>query len=43
MAFIYVTIILDTLGFGITIPVLPRLIVNFAGDTAAARKSSDSS
>lgn len=34
MAFIYVTIILDTLGFGITIPVLPRLIVNFAGDTA---------
>src|SRR6266545_3482610 len=35
MAFIYVTIILDTLGFGITIPVLPRLIVSFAGDTAA--------
>lgn len=34
MAFIYVTIILDTLGFGITIPVLPRLIVSFAGDTA---------
>ena len=34
MAFIYVTIILDTLGFGITIPVLPRLIVDFAGDTA---------
>jgi len=35
MVFIYVTIILDTLGFGITIPVLPRLIVSFAGDTAA--------
>src|SRR2546427_9721413 len=34
MAFIYVTIVLDTLGFGITIPVLPRLIVSFAGDTA---------
>lgn len=34
MTFIYVTIILDTLGFGITIPVLPRLIVDFAGDTA---------
>lgn len=34
MAFIYVTIVLDTLGFGITIPVLPRLIVDFAGDTA---------
>ncbi len=29
MAFIYVTIVLDTLGFGITIPVLPRLIVSF--------------
>src|SRR2546425_3644368 len=34
LAFIYVTIVLDTLGFGITIPVLPRLIVSFAGDTA---------
>ncbi len=35
MAFIYVTIILDTLGFGITIPVLPRLIVSLSGgDTA---------
>jgi len=35
MAFIYVTIVLDTLGFGITIPVLPRLIVSFAPNTAA--------
>src|SRR6266571_1966429 len=35
MAFIYVTIILDTLGFGITIPVLPRLIVSLSPDTAS--------
>src|SRR5712691_11287296 len=32
MAFIYVTIILDTLALGITIPVLPHLITNFVGD-----------
>lgn len=36
LAFIYVTIVLDTLGFGITIPVLPHLIENFTGDTASA-------
>src|SRR5437867_13179905 len=35
MAFIYVTIILDTLALGITIPVLPHLITNFVGDKAA--------
>src|SRR5947199_365872 len=34
LALIYVSIVLATLGFGITIPVLPRLIVSFAGDTA---------
>src|SRR2546428_12732707 len=34
MAFIYVTIILDTLALGITIPVLPHLITNFVGDQA---------
>ena len=34
MAFIYVTIVLDTLGFGITIPVLPPLIVSFLPNTA---------
>ena len=34
MAFIYVTIILDTLALGITIPVLPHLITNFVGDKA---------
>jgi len=34
MAFIFVTIILDTLGFGIIIPVLPPLVVEFTGDPA---------
>src|SRR2546422_10726569 len=34
MAFIYVTIVLDTLALGITIPVLPHLIANFVGDRA---------
>src|SRR6266550_1829771 len=34
MAFIYVTIILDTLALGITIPVLPHLITTFVGDQA---------
>ena len=31
MAFIYVTILLDTLGFGIIIPVLAPLVVGFTG------------
>jgi len=34
MTFIFVTIILDTLGFGITIPVLPTLIRSFSPDPA---------
>jgi MFS transporter, DHA1 family, tetracycline resistance protein len=34
MAFIFVTIILDTLALGITIPVLPPLIKSFVGDSA---------
>ncbi len=34
MAFIYVTILLDVLAFGMIIPVLPRLVVGFAGNTA---------
>src|SRR6266581_757047 len=34
MTFIFVTIILDTLGFGITIPVLPTLIRGFSADPA---------
>src|SRR6267378_8056097 len=36
MAFIFVTIILDTLALGITIPVLPPLIKSFVGDSAQA-------
>ena len=34
MVFIYVTIILDTLALGITIPVLPHLIESFVGGKA---------
>src|SRR2546430_7373426 len=34
MTFIFVTIILDTLGFGMTIPVLPTLIRSFSADPA---------
>jgi DHA1 family tetracycline resistance protein-like MFS transporter len=36
LAFIFVTIVLDTLGFGITIPTLPLLIEGFTGGNAAA-------
>ncbi len=35
LAFIYITIVLDVLAFGIIIPVLPRLVVGFVGNTAA--------
>ena len=34
IAFIYATVFLDVLGFGIIIPVLPGLVVGFVGDTA---------
>jgi len=34
IAFIYATVFLDVLGFGIIIPVLPGLVVDFVGDTA---------
>ncbi len=35
LAFIFATVLFDTLGFGIIIPVLPGLVVSFAGgDTA---------
>ncbi len=33
MAFIYVTVTLDVLALGITIPVFPRLVVGFTGNT----------
>ena len=37
LAFIFVTVALDMLAFGVVIPVLPRLILEFrAGDTASA-------
>lgn len=35
LAFIFATVLFDTMGFGIIIPVLPGLVVSFAGgDTA---------
>lgn len=34
LAFIYATVLLDAMGFGIIIPVLPGLVVGFVGDTA---------
>ncbi len=34
MAFIYVTILLDVLAFGMIIPILPPLVVGFTGDPA---------
>lgn len=36
MAFIYVTILLDVLGFGLLIPILPNLVLEFMGDEAQA-------
>ena len=39
LAFIFVTVLIDILAFGLIIPVLPHLILNFVGgdDAAAAR------
>ncbi|MDI3260271.1 MAG: TCR/Tet family MFS transporter [Sinobacteraceae bacterium] len=37
VAFIFVTVVIDVLGFGVIIPVLPKLVVQFMhGDTARA-------
>ena len=33
LAFIFATVLFDTLGFGIIIPVLPGLVVSFAEET----------
>ena len=39
VAFIFVTILLDTLALGIIIPILPKLIESFvANDTASAAR-----
>jgi hypothetical protein len=40
VAFIFVTVLLDTLALGVIIPILPKLIENFVNnDTAAAARS----
>jgi DHA1 family tetracycline resistance protein-like MFS transporter len=39
LAFIFVTVVLDVLGFGVIVPVFPKLIETFkGGDTAAAAR-----
>jgi len=35
LAFIFVTVLIDMLAFGMIIPVLPLLVQNFAGGNAA--------
>jgi hypothetical protein len=34
-AFIFVTVLLDSIGFGIIMPVVPHLIMDISGDTLA--------
>ena len=36
LAFIFITIVLDVLALGIIIPVLPKLVIDFVGDTVRA-------
>jgi MFS transporter, DHA1 family, tetracycline resistance protein len=40
VAFIFVTILLDTLALGIIIPILPKLIESFVDDDPPARRAS---
>src|ERR1035438_7784187 len=40
LGFIFITLVLLVLGFGIIIPILPRLIVQFRGGSFAAGSSS---
>lgn len=35
MAFIFITLLIDVIGFGIVIPVLPKLVLNLSGGTAS--------
>lgn len=35
LAFIFLTVLIDTIGFGIIMPVMPRLIVELTGETVA--------
>jgi DHA1 family tetracycline resistance protein-like MFS transporter len=35
LAFIFLTVLIDTIGFGIILPVLPQLIVELTGETVA--------
>jgi DHA1 family tetracycline resistance protein-like MFS transporter len=37
LAFIFVTVLIDMLAFGMIIPVLPMLVQNFVGGDAARR------
>src|SRR5678810_625735 len=35
LLFVAITVLLDTIGFGLIIPVLPRLLVQLTGDTVS--------
>lgn len=35
LAFIFLTVLIDTIGFGIILPVMPRLLVTLTGETTA--------
>ena len=37
LAFIFVTVVLDMLAFGIVIPLLPKLVLHFEGGDARSR------
>ncbi|MBL4863386.1 MAG: MFS transporter, partial [Rhodobiaceae bacterium] len=36
MAFVLITVMIDTIGFGIIIPVLPRLVMELTGEPISA-------
>ncbi len=40
LGFIFVTLVLDILGIGLLIPIVPKLIENFAGDISSASSTS---
>jgi DHA1 family tetracycline resistance protein-like MFS transporter len=40
LGFIFVTLVLDILGIGLLIPIIPKLIENFAGDISSASSTS---
>ena len=39
LTFIFMTVLIDTIGFGIVMPVMPRLIMELTGETSARPRS----